>query len=320
MEYLKTRFFNLKRKRDLKKILKNKLSGSFINSANSSYTPFLINSIKPRLIENPHDELKKVQRKIKNILFELDYPKNVFSGVPKRSYIDNAIYHINSDCFLKIDLSKFFPNTHREKVYNFYKEKLNTSADIAKILTNLSTVNLEGIANNEINTFLKSNKILSYNHLPSGSPTSSVLSYLANIDMFDEIQNTCDKNNCIVSFYVDDITISSSQEITKPFFNKILKIISKHNHIVNTSKIKTYFSNDFKKITGCVISKDKRLVVPSKTMFKINALIKENVFEERELQRLTGLIKTAQSYEKEKLKNLLNFVKIRKKELKNKNV
>ena len=43
----------------------------------------------------------------------------------------------------KIDISKFFPNIGRNKVYNFYLKKLNTSPDVANILTNLSTINLD---------------------------------------------------------------------------------------------------------------------------------------------------------------------------------
>ena len=35
----------------------------------------------------------------------------------------------------KLDLSKFFPNTHREKIYNFFLKKLKMKPDVAKLIT-----------------------------------------------------------------------------------------------------------------------------------------------------------------------------------------
>ena len=39
-------------------------------------------------------------------------------------YIDNSDFHIKSNYFLKMDMSKFFPNTSREKIFNFYNKKI----------------------------------------------------------------------------------------------------------------------------------------------------------------------------------------------------
>ena len=52
------------------------------------------------------------------------------------------------------------------------------------------------------------------NHLPSGTPTSQILSYLANLDMFDEIMNYCKEHNLLCSIYVDDITLSTNRKIS----------------------------------------------------------------------------------------------------------
>lgn len=42
---------------------------------------------------------------------------------------------------VKLDLSKFFPNTHREKIYQFFLKKLRMTPDVAKLLTDFTTVN-----------------------------------------------------------------------------------------------------------------------------------------------------------------------------------
>lgn len=319
MDYSKTKLYKVVRKRDLSKILKGWLNSDLVHNANVLYSPYIQKNPKPRLIENPKDQLKFLQRIIKNLLFELDYPINVFSGLPSKCYIDNALYHIDSSYFLKIDLTKFFPNTHREKIYHFYKEKLLMSSDVAEIMTNLSTINLKLIENSSIESFLFEKKLNVYNHLPSGSPISSVLSYLANIDMFDEIQDLCLKNQCRVSFYVDDITVSSNNEIPKRLLNEIERIVNKHFHNINKGKTKTYFSTDYKKITGCVISNNKELVIPNKTRKKIISLMQTKKYDEKNLQKLLGLVRTAQMYEKNKYLSLQRYLKIKQQDLKTKN-
>ena len=52
------------------------------------------------------------------------------------------------------------------------------------------------------------------NYLPSGTPTSQILSYLANLDMFDEIINYYKEHNLLCSIYVDDITLSTNRKIS----------------------------------------------------------------------------------------------------------
>lgn len=314
MIFNKTKLYGITRKRDLKVILKTDLPKTFVKNANKQYKPFIYKYPKPRLIENPHRNLKLIQSRIKDLLFEMDYPDYVFSGIKGKSYIGNALYHINSSYFLKIDLSKFFPNTHREKIFDFFAIKLNMNNDIADIMTNLTTVNLKELMNNEIKEFLDIKKITSYNHLPSGSPISSVMSYLANIDMFDEIVNLCYKNNYIITIYVDDITISSDNPIDKKIVSIISKIIKKNYHKMNRSKLKTYETSDFKKITGCVIKKNE-LIIPNKTRYKISKLIKEE-YTEKELNRLLGLIRSAQLFDKNKYNALKNQALYKLQELK----
>ena len=42
---------------------------------------------------------------------------------------------------LKLDMSKFFPNTYRNSIYDFFKNKLRMSSDVALICTDIVTVN-----------------------------------------------------------------------------------------------------------------------------------------------------------------------------------
>lgn len=301
MDFSTCPLYGITRKRDLNELLKIKVHNK--NKYNKKYKPYIEKNPKPRLIEAPYNELKIVQRKIKKYLDCITYPNNVFSGIKGRSYINNAYYHSDSNYFLKMDMSKFFPNTSREKIYNFYSAKLNLPNDIATILTDLSTIDLTGMLTSDIENFISIKGIRYTNHLPSGSPISSILSYLANVDMFDEINKTAQKYGCIVSFYVDDIIFSSKNRIPNALINIIKKIVNKYDQVVNEDKTKIYMTKDYKKITGCVI-KNHELIIPNKTRYKIARLLKQDNYTEKEINGILGLINNAHMFDRTKYNDL----------------
>lgn len=306
MDFSSCPLFGLSRKRDLNKLLKIKVKNK--NEYNLQYKPYIETNPKKRLIEAPKYNLKKIQKSIKRYLDYIEFPNNVFSGIKGRSYIDNAYFHIESNYFLKMDLSKFFPNTNRDKIYKFYLNKMKMSKDVAAILTDLSSVDITDMLSDEIMCFIKEKEIKFTNHLPSGSPISSVLSYLTNIDMFNELVVLAQKCNCIVSFYVDDIIFSSKNKIPKSVLKKAERIITKYGQIVNINKTKTYITTDFKKITGCVI-KNHELVIPNKTKYKISKLLEQDNYTQKEINSILGLINNAHLFDKNKYNDLLYKIK-----------
>lgn len=306
MNFSENSLYGLSRKRDLSQILQLKVHNN--NKYNIQYKPYIEQKPKRRLIEAPKKDLKIIQKKIKKYLDCFDYPDNVFSGIKGRSYIDNAYYHIDSNYFIKMDLSKFFPNTSREKIYNFYIKKMNMKSDIAAVMSDLSTVDLTNIMTKEIEDFIKEKGIKHINHLPSGSPISSILSYLANIDMFNELESLARRNNCIVSFYVDDIIFSSKNRISKSIIKDAAKIITKYDQVVNITKTKSYITNDYKKITGCVIY-NHELLIPNKTKYKIARLLKQDNYTPKEINSILGLINNAHLFDKEKYNDLQYKIK-----------
>ena len=50
-------------------------------------SPYIQTDPKPRLIEVPSEELKTIQRHIKNELNKIIVPANIFSGIKGKSYI-----------------------------------------------------------------------------------------------------------------------------------------------------------------------------------------------------------------------------------------
>ena len=292
MNFKNCELYKIKRKRDLFILLhidENKLNEEL-------YKYKVCIKDKKRLLEKPSEELKKIQRNILYKLYQLDFPQYVFSGIKGRSAFGNAIYHINCKYMLKLDMSKFIPNTHRNNIYEFFKDKLKMSSDVSSICTDIVTVNYEKEdveIDYEVYDFLKRKKIKNTNHLPSGTPTSQILSYLANIDMFDKIIEYTKKHKLQCSIYVDDITISSSNRyITKKEESEIKRIIKKHKHNLSKEKTIRYSVNEFKKVTGFVIDPNNRLVIPNKIKSKIKnqtKFIRKKELDEQRKNSIIGL-------------------------------
>lgn len=278
-------------------------------------SPYIQTNPKPRLIEVPSEELKIIQRHIKNELNKIVVPENIFSGVKGKSYIENAKLHSGNKYVFKVDLSSFFPCITRNTVYNFFIEALKTSPDIACILTNLLTVDLSqcNIEDAEsVENFLLSKKIKTPNHLISGSPASQILSYLVNYKMFDTLQEFCNKNELIMSVYVDDITFSSQHVISHNQKEVIYKIISKNLYRLSRNKIKYYTKRYSKLVTGAVISSNGNLKIRnslSLNIIKEWKRFKQNQQDTQSKARLQGLIIAAHQSEPAKFQSIYKIVR-----------
>ncbi len=301
MIYNKCKLFQLQSKKLLKHYLKitdNKFfSQQYVCSL---IEPYIDEKSKPRIIDKPDDSLKVIQGRVKKLLYSIEVPENIFSGIKGKSYAQNAYYHKGNKYVYKIDLNAFFPSITRETVYSFFKNELQTSSDIAQFLTNISTVHID-YANvkdmEKINSFLSSKGIKTRNHLISGSPTSQILSYMVNHKMFDEMQHLCDKNGITMTIYVDDVTFSSDNIISNQIKTKIKLIVKKYGYQLSDHKEVSYSKFYPKLITGAIVNKEGNVSVRnsmSKNIIEELAKLKENPDDISVRRRLRGLVTAAQ--------------------------
>lgn len=316
MIYTDCPLYGLKSKKLLKKLLRinnnQVMKQPYIASLVS---PYIDKSGKPRLIEPPHEELKIIQKRIKNCLGRIIVPDNVFSGVKGKSYADNAQFHVgnNRRNLYKIDLTAFFPSITRDTVYRFFAEDLLCSPDVAQLLADLTTIDLgKSSAKNidEIYEFLKEKNVSSYNHLISGAPTSQILSYLVNHQMFDEMQKLADDNGITMTVYVDDVTFSSENRISKDFRDKIITIIRKYNYQISRKKVKRYTKLYPKLVTGVIIDAMGKPVLKNSMRQKIILTyndLKTNPENADLRMRLRGLLIAARQVNKDAFPTIYKF-------------
>ena len=308
--------YGLKSKKLLKRLLRiNNNQMMRQTHIASLVSPYIDKSGKPRLIEPPHEELKIIQKRIKNCLGQIIVPDNVFSGVKGKSYADNARFHVgnNRRNLYKIDLTAFFPSITRDTVYHFFAEDLLCSPDVAQLLTDLTTIDLgKSSAKNidEIYEFLKRKNVSSYNHLISGAPTSQILSYLVNHQMFEEMQKLADDNGITMTVYVDDVTFSSENRISKNFRDKIIAIIRKYNYQISRKKVKRYTKLYPKLVTGVIIDTTGNPVLKNSMRQKIILAyndLKTNPENADLRMRLRGLLIAARQVNKDAFPTIYKF-------------
>jgi len=257
---------------------------------------------KARLLEKPKYELGQIQKRLKTLLAELDTPDYVFSGVKGRSYVDNAkMWHYGNRYLYKIDLTAFFPSITRESVYSFYKTTLNTSSDIAELLTNLTTVDLDLTVTqpeemSQINSFLNSKSVNTRNHLISGSSPSQLLSYHVNSEMFDKLNCISKESSMSMTIYVDDIIFSSSRFISNKIIRRINSVIKSYGYMLSIKKVKLHSKNYPKRVTGVIINSHGEVSIPNALQFKIYLefyYLRNHPDDKKVAERLYGRIVSA---------------------------
>ena len=96
-------------------------------------------SDEKREITAPDKILKAIQRRILYLLHRVIRPEWLISGEKQKCYIDNGKAHLDGKYVLTVDIKKFYNNCTREPVYQFFVQKLKTSPDVAKKLTDIIT-------------------------------------------------------------------------------------------------------------------------------------------------------------------------------------
>ena len=241
--------------------------------------------VEMRQITAPDRELKAVQSRILRLLQPVLRPKWLISGEKGKCYIDNGKAHRSNSYCLTMDIKKFYDHCKREPVYQFFRQDLCTSSDVAAILTDIVTY-LGG--------------------LPTGCPTSQMLAFYAYHRMFNEINEIAKSFGCVFTLYVDDMTFSSNSPFDiKLLIRQIDIALRKFGHRPKYQKIKYYSKDSPKLITGVVVTQDHTLDIPNSlqrsiyTNFQdIKHLRNQAIIEENDrisLRRLRGQIQAARN-------------------------
>jgi hypothetical protein len=146
---------------------------------------------KPRIIDNPLDHLKVVQKGINRQLLEIvAFPDYILGGVPRKRVLDNVMLHLGAPVLVTLDIKNFFRRITNIQVYEVWRDVLDCSPKLAALLTRLTTFE---------------------RHLPQGAPTSSLLANLVLHSCDFSIRDECRRRGVTYSTWVDDLAFSGRE-------------------------------------------------------------------------------------------------------------
>jgi RNA-directed DNA polymerase len=151
------------------------------------------------------------------------------------SIISNAAIHTNKKHVLNIDLKDFFPSISAKRVREIMEKHVGIQhAAIADALALLCTYK---------------------KMLPTGAPTSSVLSNFACIEMDNELINFCTQHDISYTRYADDLSFSSNHYFSSDEIKLIRTIITKYHFTINEKKFRLLSSQSKQMVTGIIVNK-----------------------------------------------------------------
>jgi hypothetical protein len=201
---------------------------------------------KEREIQQPIAWLGKIHEHIGGLIRKIEVPEYLFS-TKGRSSIENARQHLGDVPLIKTDIHKFYPSITRQMVFRMFVRDFQCAADVSSRLADICCYQQR--------------------HLPTGSALSGGVAFFAARHMFDELFALAQSQQCKMTVYVDDVTVSGPGA-TKTLLAEFRHVVRKHEHKSKSKKSKTYSAFSAKEVTGAVID-GSRLRVPNKQSQKI---------------------------------------------------
>ena len=239
-----------------------------------------------RVIHAPKKELKFLQKKLSNVLWECylesieSKSKEINFKTPSlshafekgKSIITNTQMHRNKKYILNIDLKNFFDSFNFGRVRGFFIKDRDfaVSPEIATVIAQIACYQ---------------------GKLPQGSPSSPIITNLITRILDYRIVKIAKKYRFTYSRYADDMTFSTNRELnsnklraTKEFENfktELKKVITSSGFEINPKKTRLSNNMQRQEVTGLIVNKKinvKREYI-KKTRAMAFQLYKDGTFE-----------------------------------------
>ena len=257
---------------------------------------------KNRIIEEPDKKLKNIQTKFNKLLQQIETPPYVFAGRKKMNHILNAKAHIDCNDMICTDIRKFFPHTKIKYLQKFLETNLKFSPDLALDVANLLTIN---------------------GHLPTGAPSSPLLTFWSYKIVFDKIYDFATNLGITMTIYIDDMTFSSKSKVSKKLIPFVDAELTKVGLELHPEKLKNFKCSKYKHVTGVCIDRKHRLVVKNEHRNNLLKILnsKDDITQlsTEQIETCIGMIKSMQLIEPKifepTLKKLKEIYKLRPKRI-----
>lgn len=219
-----------------------------------------------RIVYSLHPKMRLLQSRINKRIFKelVVFPSFLFGSVPskndvlnsnvKRDYVSCAKAHCGAKTVLKVDISNFFDNIHRDLVRSVFEEILHIKDEALEYLVDICTKD---------------------NFVVQGALTSSYIATLCLFAVEGDVVRRAQRKGLVYTRLVDDITLSS--KISNYDFSQmqshIERMLSEHDLPINKRKTKIFHcSSEPIKVHGLRVDYDSPRL-PSDEVKRIRASI-----------------------------------------------
>ena len=221
-----------------------------------------------RIIEDPFDNLKKIQKRLLDrLLNEVAVNEMLFGG--KGSSTKKAVErHTHKSLVITMDIKDFYPSVKRHMVRATLRAR-GASPDLAEMLTRLTTYN---------------------NHVPHGAPTSSQMTRIVLHPVAEHIERLMQGvgHNSSASIYVDDLTVSGPYGLAR-LQKTIIGLFARHGFTIHDDPAKTRLMHQDEEQIALGIKVNHGIEVSSEFVRKYKA-------KKRELGTTNKTVQGMQSY------------------------
>ena len=227
---------------------------------------------KTRIIQEPVGELKKFQKS--TLDFWNEYP--FYIGCTARtgmSTLDNAAPHHGSRVIFKTDISHFYP-----------------SITLHHLLRNIDLhvdTDWQGVARNVLPYCLL--PVHGSLHVPTGAPTSPILSNIAATDLDHAILEIANYYGFKYTRYIDDLTFSGEDKAIG-LAREIERAVEHHGFQLKMSKTEWAYPNRDQKfqVTGVALLTERaKYRVPRELRRMMRVRLDKAALEQKELDKVT---------------------------------
>jgi len=216
---------------------------------------------KKRVILNPQNILKFVQRRIDAVLLKpLPLAECVGAYVRGRSCLDSAERHVGHKVRIGMDLKNFFPAHSRAWVRRYFKHHVGYSHFVSGLLADLCT------AQERIDPLhapgeprRPADEVRWRHFVPQGSPASpSLCNLIAQAWLDQPVLKALEGSGWVYTRYSDDLTLSHPEDRTRQEVDDVIKLmqaeIVRAGYRTNMSKLKVQRHYRRQKMLGIVVN------------------------------------------------------------------
>lgn len=246
---------------------------------------------RPRLIHNPAQRLKIIQRKINTwILQKYPFPSFIVGGIKGKTLGDHLELHLKKDIVVTLDIKGCFDSITNKQVYDVFVT-LGAHTDTAALATSLTTY--KGL-------------------LPTGAPTSPLLANLVLLSLLVEVKEFVGRHGFDLSQFIDDSAFSGGH-LPVELVSEVCKKMSRAGFTISHKKTKVMPSSRSQVVTKRIVNQRPGLLKKERNRIRsaineLNHTSKADPLYESRLASVKGRILSMKKLYSEKAQKLLQQI------------